>query len=194
MEFDELQKIWDSQTQQNVWVIDENALHKRVLIKKEKMSYITDFSEVLSIVVNFGGGSLVLGLTIFKRSENLSMYLMAAWMLATSFYVIASRIRRLKGKNTFDRSVLGELNYAVSTATYQVRFSQLMRWNIVPIGVLSVLSSWDSGKAIWLVPGLLLFFALSYFASGWEHRIYRAKKQELVTLQKKLVNEENGSV
>jgi hypothetical protein len=33
---------------------------------------------------------------------------------------------------------------------------------------------------------VLLFFALSYYAGGWEHNIYKRKKRELEVLKKKL--------
>ncbi|CAN5611820.1 hypothetical protein BH09BAC4_BH09BAC4_20140 [soil metagenome] len=189
MEFDELQKIWDSQTHEPRWTINETALHKRILVKKEKVSYIANFSELLLLVVNSSAGGLVLGLNYFNPPTNLSLYLMSAWMLGTALYVLMSRIRRLKSGDTFDRSLLGELNHAVSMATYQVRLSQLMRWNIVPIGLLSLLGFWASGKPVWLSLGLLIFFGMTYFASGWEHRLYSAKKRELEALKLKLEQE-----
>ncbi|MFD2933392.1 hypothetical protein [Spirosoma flavum] len=193
MEFDELQKIWNSQTNEPLWVINENALHNRILAKKEQARHIANFSELLLIFVNAGTGIFVLGLNFFKRPESLVMYLMAAWMFATALYVLASRIRRLKSENKFDRSMLGELNHALEMATYQVRLSGLMRWNIVPIGTLSLLGIWESGKSIGIAVGILAFAALSYFAGGWEHRVYVAKKRELATLQKKLLHEEISS-
>ncbi|GAB4035710.1 hypothetical protein [Spirosoma jeollabukense] len=189
MEFDELQKIWDSQTHESRWVINETALHKRILVKKEKVSHIANFSELLLVAVNMGAGSLVLGLNYFNPPTNLSLYLMSAWMLGTALYVLVSRIRRLKSGDTFDRSLLGELNHAISMATYQVRLSQLMRWNIVPIGLLSLLGFWESGKSVWLSLCLLIFFGITYFASGWEHRLYSVKKRELEALKVKLEQE-----
>ncbi|QIP14940.1 hypothetical protein G8759_21100 [Spirosoma aureum] len=193
MEFDELQKIWDSQTKEPLWVINEHGLHKRILAKKSQAHHITNFSELLTIWVNLGAGSFVLGVNFFKRPENLFMYVMAGWMLVTALFVVVSRIRRLKSETTFDRSMLGELNEAIAMATYQVRLSRLLRWNIVPIGALSLLSVWEGGKSGWLLVVLLIFFVLVYFASGWEHRIYAVKKRELDVLLKKLQTEETVS-
>ncbi|MVM41094.1 hypothetical protein GO730_30930 [Spirosoma sp. HMF3257] len=190
MEFDELQKIWDSQTKEPLWAINENALYNHILAKKKQASHIANFSELLILIVYTGVGSLMIGLNVVKSTAgNLWLYLMAAWMLGTVFYVLTHRIRRLQGGNTFGRSLLGELDYAVLMATYQVRLSQLMRWNIVPVGILSLLGVWKVGQSIWLVLGLVLFFALSYFAGGWEHGIYTAKKRELEALRKKLEKE-----
>ncbi len=193
MEFDELQKIWNSQTNEPLWVINENALQKRILAKKKQASHIANFSELLLIFVNAGAGIFVLGLNLFKRPESLVMYTMAAWMFSTALYIWASRIRRLKNETKFDRSMLGELKHAIEMATYQVRLSGLMRWNIVPIGALSLLGIWEGEKSIWIAVGILLFAALTYFAGGWEHRIYLAKKREMESLQKKLLHEEISS-
>ena len=59
---------------------------------------------------------------------------------------------------------------------------------------LYILSAWmlglcEGGRAIWIAIVMTLFFALTYFAGGWEHSIYKRKKRELEILQKKLDTE-----
>ena len=186
MEFEELQQIWDSQNNKPLYAIDENALHNRILSKKRQAYHITNISELLTIIVNLGTGSFVLGINFFSRSPSVFMYVMAAWMMVTSLYILVSRIRRIKGDNHFSRSMRGDLDHAVAMATYQVRLSQLMRWNIVPIALLTLLGLWEGEKPAWIVVLILLFFALTYYASGWEHNIYKGKKQELEILKAKL--------
>jgi hypothetical protein len=190
MEFEELQKIWDSQNNEPLYAINVNALHNRILSKKKRAGHIANFSELLLIVVNIGAGGLILGMNIFKQNTNVFMYLISVWMFISALYTLAGRIRRIKGEYRFDRSMLGDLNHAISTASYQVRLSQIMRWNILPIGIFSLLGIWDSGKPVWIAALILVFFALTYYASGWEHRIYKARKRELEVLQKKLKSEE----
>ena len=114
------------------------------------------------------------------------MYLMAAWMFATALYSLVSRIRRIKGDHRFDRSMQGDLHHAISVATYQVRLSQIMRWNILPVGVLTLLGIWEGGKSFWIAGFILIAFVLVHYASAWEHGIYKARKRELEILQKKL--------
>ena len=187
MEFDELQKIWDSQTKEPLWAINETALHNRITAKKQQAGHITNFSEKLLLVVNLGAAAFMLGLNFVKPTAgNLWLYLMATWMVGTAVYVLANRLRRLKGSRAFDRSLLGELNYAVSLATYQVRLSQLMRWNMLPIVLLSMLGVWKGEQSIGIVLAIGLFFILTYFASRWEHGIYTSRKRELEALQNKL--------
>ncbi|AXY73855.1 hypothetical protein D3H65_07615 [Paraflavitalea soli] len=186
MEFDELQKIWDTQNQQSLYVINEQALHHRIQAKMRQGYHITNISEWLTIMVNLGAGSLILILFGIKNSGNISMYLLAAWMLATALFAMMNRIRRIKGNRRFDRSLQGDLQYAISLTTYQVHLSQILRWNVLPVGVLTILGLWESGKPWWIAGCVLLFFALTWYASRWEHSFYRNRKHSLETLQSKL--------
>lgn len=186
MEFEELQQIWNSQNSKPMYALNEDALHRRIDTKKNQASHITNISELLGIIANACSGIFIVGMNLYNRSQNIFLYAMAAWMLGTSFYFLVSRIRRKKTGNQFDRSLRGDLAYAISMSTYQVRISLLMRWNILPIAILILLGMWDGGKSIMLAAVLLLFFVLVYFASGWEHNIYKSRKRELETLQSRL--------
>jgi hypothetical protein len=188
MEFDELQKIWDSQNDRPLYAIDENALHNRISSKKNKGRHITNFSELLTIVVYFAGGGFILGINLINKNANGFLYLMSAWMFLVAVYTLISRIRRIKKDNLFDRSIRGDLFHAVSVASYQVRFSQLMRWNMLPVSLLLVLSVLESGKSIWLAVGTSVFLVIANYAAGWEHNIYKRRKHELEILRDKLEN------
>jgi hypothetical protein len=189
MEFEELKQIWDSQANKPSYVIDEKALHNRILSKKNQARHIANVSELLLIVVNAGAGSFVLGINIFAPGGNAFMYLMAAWMFITSLYLLVSRIRRVRGSNRFDWSMQGDLDYAISTATYQVRLSLLMRWNILPIGLLCLLGLWEGGKSILAIVLIVISFALANYMGAWDHKIYKTRKRELEILKAKLENE-----
>ena len=189
MEFEELRKIWDAQNNQPLYAINEKAMYNLVLSKKKQAHHITNISEWLIIIVYIITGSVVLGMNLFDQNSNVSMYVLSVWMLGSALFMLVSRIRRIKGGNQFDRSMSGDLDHAISVATYQVRISQIMLWNILPRGALTTLGLWEGGKSIWIAIVVLLFFALSYYAGGWEHNIYKRKKRELEVLKKKLISE-----
>ena len=190
MEFEELQKIWNAQDDQPLYAINEKAMYNYILSRKKQAHRITNISELLLIFVNIISGIFVLGMNYFKQSGNIFMYLLSAWMLGSALFMLISRIRRIKGINRFDRSMFGDLDHAISVATYQVRISKIRRWNILPIGALCILGVWNSEKPVWIAVAILIFFALTFYASGWEHNIYERKKRELETLQRKLGNED----
>jgi hypothetical protein len=188
MEFEELQKIWDSQNEEPLYGINEKALHNRILLKKKQAYHISNISELLVILVNSGAGCFILALNLSNQNGNVAMYVLAAWMFASALYVLVSRISRIRGESQFDRSLRGDLSHAISMAMYQVRLSQLMRWNILPIGILSLLGMWEGGKSVWVAVGIFVFFALAYYAGGWEQGIYIRRKRELELLKAKLEN------
>ena len=194
MEFDELQKIWDAQNDKPLYAINENALHNRISSKKNKGLHISNISELLTIIVNFAGGGFILGINLFNKNANSFMYLMSAWMFGVAVYTLVSRYRRIKKDSIYDRSLNGDLLHAVSVADYQVKFSRLMRWNILPISLFMFLGILESGKSIWLAVGTSVFLILANYAAGWEHNIYKKRKLELETLRDKLENDSPGDL
>ena len=192
MEFDELQKIWDAQNDKPLYAINENALHNRISSKKNKGLHISNISELLTIIINFAGGGFILAINLYSNNPKNSLYFMSAWMVGVAVYTLVSRYRRIKKDSVYDRSLKGDLLHAVSVADYQVKFSRLMRWNIIPITALVFLGILESGKSIWLAIGTSVFLILVNYAAGWEHNIYKKRKLELETLRDKLENDKPG--
>jgi hypothetical protein len=189
MEFDELQKIWDSQSNRTMYGIDENALSKQITSKKNTAHRTINFSELVVIFTHIIGTGILLVIIWKNELNNVLMNLMTAGMFITAILATVIRIRRIYSKIRFDRTMFGELDHAISLATHQVRFSSIMRWNSLPIAALAILLVWHDGKSIWIVLGMTIFFLVAYFASQWEVKLYKRKKEELVQLKKKL--EEN---
>jgi hypothetical protein len=190
MEFEEMKKIWDAQNKETVYAINEVALHNRILTKKKQSNSIANISELLLITVNLAAGGFVMVISLLEKGSHLVyMFILSLWMFGSALYSIISRVRRIRGEYQFDRTMLGDLRLAIYTATYQVRLSQIMRWNILPVGGLTVLGVWSGGKPLWIIGVMLLVFSLAYFAGGWEHGIYKSKKRELELLMEKLTTE-----
>ncbi|HEX6432238.1 MAG TPA: hypothetical protein VF008_31315 [Niastella sp.] len=189
MEFEELQKIWDTQNNQPLYVINEQALHNRIVAKKHQVIRIAVLTEWILIIANTASGAFVLQQNYTGRRGLIVVYLLAAWMLGTALYVLVNRIRRMREQKQFNRSLSGDLQHALAAAGYQVRISNIMRWNTLPIMLLVLLSNWEGGQSVWFSVIVALFFVLVFIASGWEQGIYRNKMKELQVLQKKLQEE-----
>ncbi|MBN9383324.1 MAG: hypothetical protein J0H74_21390 [Chitinophagaceae bacterium] len=177
MEFKEMQSIWGAQNSAAAYNFDEEELHRRILARKNRALSIANISELMIIGVYVGAGVFI---WVVK------MYLLAGWLFLVALVLVISRIRRLIAARRFDRSVQGELQHALATAKYQVRLSRLMRWNIVPIGVLSVLAIGQGGKPLWAMALVLLFFAASYYGAGFENKKYVRQRESLEALQRSL--------
>src|SRR6187399_266074 len=104
MEFDEMKKVWDVQNNEPVYGINEQALHRRILAKKNTGLRITFISELLLIVVNMCSGAFIFGISWYKQSSNVFMYTLAVWMFVSGLYFLVHRIKRLQADQQFDRS------------------------------------------------------------------------------------------
>lgn len=184
MEFDEIRKIWDAQNVKPLYVMNDMVLHKQVLDKKRRAKHIAQVSELLMIGTHLGSSVFILGVTL-KGSGSVSLIVLAIWLGISGVWVLYERLRRMRGDHNFDRSVQGELNYALSVAIYQVRLARLGRWNALPTGVLTLLGLWESHSAGWLSVAIIVVFVVSYVAAGWETSIYIKRKNELELLKTK---------
>jgi len=190
MEFEELQKIWDAQNNQPLYVINEQALHNRVVAKKRQVTHIAGFTEWLLMVVNVTTGVFLLQVN-FTKHNYVFVYLLAVWLFGSALYVLVSRLHRMREQHKFNRTLLGDLQHALATASYQVRIAHIMRWNVLPVAILVLLIIWEGRKSLWVALIVALVFMVTFYASRWELLIYKRKKQELETLQQKLLEEES---
>jgi hypothetical protein len=186
MEFEEMRKIWDSQNNQTLYAIDETALSNRITARKNSARRTTNLSELVVIVTHFMATAILVIVIWMNKLNSVSMYLLTAWMFVTAVVSTVVRVSRIYSKVRFDLSMFGELGHAISLATHQVRFSNLMKWNSIPVAALAILVVWEGGKSIWIVIGMTVFFAGAYLASQWEHNFYKKKKYELEQLRVKL--------
>ena len=184
MEFEDIRKIWDQQNTQPIYVMNDAVLYRQVVDRQRQARHITQVSELLLIIVNVGASAFILGTTLFG-SRNVSLMVMSVWLGASGAWVLYGRVRRLRGAHNFDRSLQGELNHALSIASYQVRLARLGRWNALPAGVLTLLALWESNKSGWWLTAMVVLFTIAYVAAGWETNIYIERRNELEALQRK---------
>ncbi len=190
MEFDDIKKIWDSQDHRPLYAIDERALHKRIVAKKNRSRHIANKSEIILMVTNLLAPTLILIIDKIKDNGNYFSYILATLMVATAGFILYSRMQRKRTENQFNRSMLGDLDHAIAHAIYQVRLSYIMRWYMAPVVLLCFLSVWDKEISISLILFMVVFFTAAFFAGTWEHRWYTRRKQSLEALREKLVHEE----
>ena len=79
MEFDEMKKIWDAQNNQPLYVMDENALYKRIQSKMNSLLHVTSTSELGLIVINLFTGIVLIARNSFARGPNIFLIIEAAW-------------------------------------------------------------------------------------------------------------------
>ena len=187
MEFDEMKKIWDGQNNQPLYTIDEKALQKR--IQRKRHSFFVNISEWILIIGYFGAAIVLAGLNRFVLPKaNIFLYLEAAWMFAIVVYFVVVHIRRIKAGRRFDRSIHGDLDHAIHLINYQMRISQITRWNLLPMGALMILafSGWEARKLFEISAAILVVYTLTFYASSKGIRANERRKRALQVLKEKL--------
>ena len=185
MEFDEMKKIWDVQDNQPLYDIDEKALHN-IQSKMSTVLRLTSISECLLIMINLGAGAILLGRNPFTAGSNIFLVLDAVWMFAIVVYLVVSRIRRIKASRRFDRSIQGDLDHAIYLASYQMRISQIIRWNFLPMGAIMIFSGWEAGKLFKVSAMILISYTLAFYVTSKGYRTEKRRKLKLLVLKEKL--------
>ena len=186
MEFDEMKKIWDAQNNQPLYVIDEQTLHNRIHAKMNTVLHFTSLSEWLLIMINLGTGAVLLGNNPIKSGSNIFLFIEAVWLFALVVYLVVSRNRRIKASRQFDRSIHGDLNHAISLASYQMHISQIIRWNFLPMGAIMICSSWEAGKLVSVSAIILASYTLAFYVTSKGYLANKRRKRELQVLKEKL--------
>jgi len=186
--FEEIQKVWNEQKGENMYVIHEETLYKSVILKKNASTKRIHLVETFLTILNCCVFAFVIILTL--RHPNIMGFANAAVVALSVVYIRYSRAKRLRQEHIFDRSMLGELDHAIANSNYIIRFNYLLLIGyILPIAVVCVSSLISAGASLakWcLITGLLL---LSVFVIGWEQRVRNMPaKNQLLDLKKMLTS------
>lgn len=188
MEFDEMKKIWDAQNNQPLYVLDEKALHKRIQSRMSTIRHFTSVSELLLILINLGAGAFLIQHNPTQGRTNIFLYLEAVWMFGIVAYIVVHHFRRIKAGRQFDRSIQGDLDHTISIANYQMRLSQIVRWNFLPMGVIMLFSGWESGKLLKVGAIILVSYTLAFYVVSKSLQAEKRRKRKLQILREKLEN------
>lgn len=189
MEFEEIRKVWDQQKGETMYIINERALHKSVTRKKNAVSRKINRLEIMITVINSITGIYL----VIQMLNNTSIwgFINIGIMAGTIVYIQYFRRKRKKAENTFDRSMAGELDHALSNANSMIRFNFLMIVGyLIPVSVIGITSMIVSGASLekWLF--ILGMFLLALFMVQREQDACNIpRKEELLALKKKLMEE-----
>lgn len=189
MEFEEMKKIWDAQNGQAMYAIDESALHNRVIKKKNKARRTADLTEKIFIGANIIAATMILVPSLLKDNYSISGSLMMVMMYLTAGFIFYIRNKRLKVQDNFDDSMVGDLDNAIATADYQVKFSKTSRFYLLSVVLLTLASLVESGAAWWVILLVAILFTAAYLASRWEHRtFYVSQNKDIRAMRDKIIS------
>lgn len=189
LHFEEMQKIWNEQKGETMYAINESALHKSITTKKDAASKRINMVELGLIVINSAVSIILLADAVLDK-EGLWDYLGAFIMALTVVFLVLFRRKRKKKENTFDRSMLGELDHAISNSHSIIQMTVIMIYfYLIPVGLYAILKMLYFGASLekWLL--ILGMFILAFVLIRWERKVYHIpRKRDLLALKKKLMD------
>ena len=192
MEFEEMKKIWDAQHQQPLYAINETTLHKRIQQKSASIKRMVDcFEWSIIAITTFVSGFLVIGTLI--EGEGFYSYLYGSIVFLIAIYIFIGRRHRQRQERSFDQSLLGDLNQAISNTDYHItRLRRFVWWYILPFTLIYALSMYETfyGRPLWVWFLMPAAFIGAYFLFQRDIRKYLLKKRDLEALRNKLTEEE----
>ncbi len=190
MEFEEMQKVWNEQKGETMYAINESALHRSVSRKKNAAKRRINTVEVSLMIINSACSIFLLADAIIDK-EGFWDYAGAVMMALTVVFLAFFRSRRKRNEQTFDRTMLGELDHAISNNDSIIQIATIMiYYYLIPMGLFSLGKMIYFGASLekWLV--IFGLFALSFFLIRWERKTcHIPRKQSLMALKKKLTEE-----
>lgn len=195
MNFDDMQKIWDTQSRSPLFTLRESDLIRIVERKISATDRSVRWFEQGLILINL----LVAGFMIMKAVRltdpvRIALTLLfAAVALGITAYVWWSRERRLQRLKQFDQSLLGSLEAAIEDRAYLIRRGKRFAlWYLMPFAVSMTLSIWYTARADniwkWVLIGLL--FIVAGYLPAWETRkVHLPQQKALESLRDLLLQE-----
>lgn len=190
MDFNDMKKIWNDQDQNAVYAIDEQTLTENVIKQKEKSSFIANRTEIYMIGSLMIAAAMIWGATIYTGQIQMLPLALSGFMLVMAILLYKKRTKRLLWQNTFDRSVLGDLDEAIANADYQLNFSKWSRNLFLVVASLTVVDVF-SLEAWWKSLIVLTFFIIVYLLAKREHKtIYLSQRNRLKSMRDQVMGAE----
>ena len=212
--------IWDAQSKQQLYAIDEAALHKRVSHKSRQFNRRVFWRDVREIGVGVLSAlflteeGLVVALTgegFFFASRYSAppatagyLFVAAACFLFSAVFMYAGRKRQQKLEQRFDSTLQGDLEKDLSQTSYQIRLlTGVVWWSLLPSFVgtalaLYVVSLLNSDTRIEMFLMILLVIPAAFF---WVRRCnlkvienkLLPRQRDLESLRAKLADPETSA-
>ncbi|VAW42950.1 hypothetical protein MNBD_CHLOROFLEXI01-2492 [hydrothermal vent metagenome] len=198
MEFEDMKMIWDSQNNEPLYAINQEALHKRIQDKGRSVTRLLNKSDLIMMGVNLFVGIFLIADAFREISESYE-YVLPILYIAFFFYGIYRRYARRQEVGIFEPTILGDLEKAIWQIDYLIKQArEMIWWYLLPLllvaSVTILLNSTSLRSVVLAIVLTLVLVPASYFGSRWEvAKWYAPKKRELESLRETLLSAEDRS-
>lgn len=191
MEFDEMKLIWDSQNNEPLFAINQEALHNRIQDKGQAVASSLNKIDMFMIAMNLVVGILLMMDTFFENGA-IFEYVLPVLYLFFFAYSIYRRYAHQQEVRHFAPTVLGDLDKALWQVNYLIKQSrEMMWWYLLPTLLVASVTLTLNVGFVWALGLILLAGPVAYFGGRWEvNKWYLPKKRELEALRQLLLQAE----
>jgi len=189
MEFEEMKKVWDNQNNEPMFIINMKAMHQTIRKKRNRAQFTSNISEWMLIAIAF----ITFGFVLIKQHGRINLVdnLSAIILLLTSIYVFFGRIIRKKREKQFDKTILGDLDQAISNVDFEInRAKTFIWWYLLPVALPAFFNMYikDASLARWIF--VISAFIFSYVLVNWGlKKSQLPAKRKLIVLREKILEE-----
>ncbi|WP_420627288.1 hypothetical protein [Candidatus Leptofilum sp.] len=180
--------IWDSQNNEPLFAIDQEALHNRIQDKGKAVASSLNKFELFMIGMNLVVG-IVLMADVFADDGAAFEYVLPTIYLLFFAYSIYRRYAHKQEVRQFAPTILGDLDKALWQVNYLIKQNrEMMIWYLLPILMVVFVTVLLNAGFVWSLGLILLAAPVAYFGGRWEvNNWYLPKKRELESLRQLLV-------
>lgn len=192
MEFDELREVWKKQ--EGTSIKDDHDVQMMDIVRRKSNNAIrTVFViEWILIFINIFMGAFLFSLDKQFPKGNIFVWILGGIMIMVGIAILIGQLLRRRRDKVFDRSLLGEINQAIATASYQVTLSRLMIIYMVLIGSMVFVGAYFNQSSTRLLFIIVIIYGLGFLGARVEHKYWHvARKEKLLKLKKAITDIQN---
>jgi len=140
MEFEEMQVIWDSQREQEMYAIDVDAMHRKIKRKARKIERSMNLNEIGMMVLCIFVSLASLREPVLEQTDYHNIF-GSVVMLCLAGWMLVKRLARLKMRMQFDSTLTGDLDRAIAESKAQLLLSRTFHlWFLLPAASIMLVS------------------------------------------------------
>lgn len=184
MEFKDMQVIWNSETQEKLFAINETAMYEAIKHKSQSIDQSLQKSEWIAVGVNLLVG-LMLTIDGLRDGDHTYQYVLPLMYLGFFIVGLLRRKTRQQKQMQFDKTMVGEVDKAIWQVDYLIKQARsMMVWYLLPLTVVTVILMVLNSQVLWAIGMLTVLVPVVYFGLRWEvNRCYTPKKAALESLR-----------
>lgn len=163
MEFEEMQVIWDSQREQEMYAIDVDAMHRKIKRKARKIERSMNLNEIGMMVLCIFVSLASLREPVLEQTDYHNIF-GSVVMLCVAGWMLVKRLARLKMRMQFDSTLTGDLDRAIAESKAQLLLSRTFHlWFLLPaasIILVSIIAKSENQNPVVII-GLCFAIALA---------------------------------